>query len=44
MAIEGFAVFEFDEHGVALGGGEEAEGKLWGAEMSAEKVELARGE
>ena len=26
MAVEGFAVLELDEHGVALGGGEEAEG------------------
>ena len=28
MAVEGFAIFELDEHGVALGGGEEAEGEL----------------
>lgn len=29
VAVEGFAGFELDEHGFALGGGEEAEGELW---------------
>ena len=28
VAVEGFAVLELDEHGVALGGCEEAEGEL----------------
>jgi hypothetical protein len=30
VAVEGFAVLELDEHGVALGGCEEAEGELRG--------------
>ena len=28
VAVEGFAVLKLDEHGVALGGGEETQGEL----------------
>jgi hypothetical protein len=28
MAVESFAILELDEHGVALGGGEEAQREL----------------
>lgn len=36
VAVEGFAGFEFDEHGVALGCGEEAEGELGCGQLEVE--------